>query len=122
MREGEKKAAARRFRKKLTPAETLLWWRLRREHDGWLFRRQHPIGPYIADFACIEARLVVEVDGATHGTDEEIAHDQRRTQFLESDGWRVLRFWNDEVVKNRAGVRETIHGALCEQLARRELK
>ncbi len=121
MREIEKKAMARRLRKKLTPAERLMWWRLRRDYDGWRFRRQHPIGPYIADFACIEARLVIEIDGATHGTPEEREHDKRRTWFLESNGWRVLRFWNDEVVRNREGVRETILGTLQERVRQLEV-
>ena len=116
MREGEKKAMARRLRKKLTRAEALLWWRLNNEHADWLFRRQHPIGPYIADFACIAVRLVIEVDGATHGTPEEIEHDRRRTAFLEREGWRVIRFGNDEVIHNRVGVRNSIHGALLEQM------
>jgi very-short-patch-repair endonuclease len=115
MRESDKKAAARRFRKKMTRAEVLLWWRLRREYQGWSFRRQHPIGPYIADFACIAARLVIEIDGATHRTAEQLAHDQHRTRYLEASGWRVVRFWNAEIVENRDGVRETIHGALQEQ-------
>ena len=119
MREGEKKAMARRLRKKLTKAEALLWWRLRRDIEGWRFRRQHPIGPYIADFACVEGRLAIEVDGATHHTQEEIAYDERRTRFLESRGWRVLRFWNGEVIANRVGVNETILGALQEALDRR---
>jgi very-short-patch-repair endonuclease len=118
VREIEKKAMARRFRKKLTPAEVLMWWRLRRDYGEWRFRRQHPIGPYIADFACVEGRLVVEIDGATHGTAEERAHDDRRTRYLEAEGWRVLRFWNEEIVKNRDGVRETIIAALQEQMER----
>lgn len=82
MREIEKKAMARRLRKKLTSAEALMWWRLRREYGDWRFRRQHPIGPYIADFACVEARLAVEIDGATHGTAEERAYDDRRTRYI----------------------------------------
>ena len=118
MREIEKKAMARRLRKKLTPAEALMWWRLRREFGDWRFRRQHPIGPYIADFACVEARLVVEIDGATHGTAEERAYDARRTRFIEAGDWRVVRFSNDEVARNRDGVRATILGALQEQVER----
>ena len=118
MREIEKKAMARRLRKKLTPAEALMWWRLRRDFDGWRFRRQHPIGTYIADFACIEARLVIEIDGATHGTVEERAYDERRTRYIEAGDWRVIRFSNDEVVANRDGVRETIFRALQDQVER----
>jgi very-short-patch-repair endonuclease len=121
MREDQKKAMARRLRKKLTSAEALLWWRLRREEfDGWRFRRQHPIGPYIADFACIEVQLVIEVDGATHRTPEELAHDESRTRYLESNGWRVMRFPNDDVIRNRRGVQDMIVAALNEQLERRK--
>lgn len=82
----------------MTKAELRLWQRLRaRQLCGLKFRRQHPIGPYIAGFACLQCRLVVELDGATHSTDEEIAHDRRRTAFIERDGWRVLRFWNTDL-------------------------
>ena len=122
MREIEKKAMARRLRKKLTPAEALMWWRLRRDFDGWRFRRQHPVGPYIADFACLEAKLVIEVDGATHGTPEERAYDERRTQFIEAGDWRVLRFTNDEVERNREGVAATILMALEEQVERLQVR
>ncbi len=106
----------RRFRKKLTPAEALMWWRLRRDYGDWRFRRQHPIGPYIADFACIEARLVIEIDGATHGTAEERAYDESRTRFMEANGWRVVRFTNLEVEKEREGVQTTMLMALEEQV------
>ncbi len=118
MREIEKKAMARRLRKKLTPAEALMWWRLRREYGEWRFRRQHPVGPYIADFACIEARLVIEIDGATHGAPEALAYDERRTRYIESGDWRVIRFTNFEVETNGEGVRDTILGALQEQVGR----
>ena len=65
---------------------------------GFKFSRQVPIGPYIVDFACREQRLIVEVDGATHSTEEELAHDNRRTEFLKSEGNGVIRFQNDEVL------------------------
>jgi very-short-patch-repair endonuclease len=99
----------------MTSAEKLLWWRLRRESEGWKFLRQPPIGPFVVDFACIEARLAVEVDGATHSTAEEIDYDQRRTCYLEREGWRVVRFWNSEIFQNLDGVVETIRGAAWEQ-------
>jgi very-short-patch-repair endonuclease len=118
MREIEKKAMARRLQKKLTPAEALMWWRLRREYGDWRFRRQHLVGPCIADFACIEAWLVIEIDGATHGKPEERDYDERRTRYLEAREWRVVRFSNDEVERNRDGVRATILGALQEQVER----
>ncbi len=67
-----------------------------------------PIGPYIADFACRDAKLVVEIDGATHSSDEEIAADNRRTEFLEKHGFRVIRFTNEAVFESVDGVCETI--------------
>jgi very-short-patch-repair endonuclease len=93
----------------MTRAEALLWSYIRRRTlGGAKFRRQHPIGPYIADFACVAVKLVVEVDGATHWTPEERAHDARRTQFLEGEGWRVVRVTNTDVFENLDGVWLTI--------------
>jgi very-short-patch-repair endonuclease len=88
---------ARALRRRLTGAETILWSRLRRDVQGLRFRRQHPIGPYIADFACVPARLVVEVDGATHSTQAELSYDARRDHFLRAEGWYVLRLLNSDV-------------------------
>jgi len=91
---------ARALRKRLTDAEVVLWSRLRRNAaGGFHFRKQHPIGPYIADFACTEARLVVEVDGDTHSTDAELEHDRKRDMYLKAHGWRVLRVSNEDVYK-----------------------
>ena len=91
---------AQNLRKGMTDAEIILWSRLRRGiADGFRFRRQHPIGPYIADFACVSASLVVEVDGDTHSTDAEIAHDDRRDRYMKAHGWRVLRVTNEDVYK-----------------------
>jgi very-short-patch-repair endonuclease len=115
MRDGQKTRFARRLRKTMTPAEKLLWWRLRRESEGWKFRRQPPVGPFVADFACLEVRLAVEVDGATHSTAEEIDYDARRTRYLERHGWRVVRFWNSEIFQNLDGVIDTIQDAAWEQ-------
>jgi very-short-patch-repair endonuclease len=89
-------ARARQLRKRLTEAEAILWVRLR-ALPGIRFRRQHPVGPYIADFACTRARLIVELDGATHGTEEERSYDAHRDAFLRSRGWRVLRIPNVDV-------------------------
>jgi very-short-patch-repair endonuclease len=90
-------------------AEVVLWTFLRRRAlHGYKFRRQHPIGPYIADFACVSARLVIEVDGATHSTPEELAHDAKRTAFLEKAGWRILRVNNIDVFENMDGVWQTV--------------
>ncbi len=92
---------AKRLRRKMTDAETILWSRLRgRQIRGLKFRRQHPVLAYVADFACIEARLIVEVDGATHATDAERAHDERRNWLLTRAGWRIVRVQNNDVYKN----------------------
>jgi very-short-patch-repair endonuclease len=80
--------------------------------SGYKFRRQYPIGNYIADFACISTRLVIEVDGDTHGNDEAEARDAKRTEYIERLGYRVIRFWNDQVFNATDGVIETILDAL----------
>jgi guanylate kinase len=85
---------AREMRQDPTPAEDLLWWRLRGGELGFHFRRQHPVGPYIVDFACLKARLVVETDGDSH---ENEAKDARRDRWLAEHGWRVIRFDDSEV-------------------------
>jgi len=112
MREEEHRSRifAKSMRSRLTGAETVLWSKLRRAREiGYRFRRQHPIGHYIADFACIRARLVIEIDGATHGSDEERAYDRRRESFLKGCGWRVLSFQNHEVYEHLHEVLETIY-------------
>ncbi len=97
---------ARTLRKEMTQAERKLWKLLRSKVLGnWKFRRQHPIGQYIADFVCVQARLIVEVDGGQHSQN---SYDAERTAWLESCGWNVLRFWNNEVMQNADGVIETI--------------
>lgn len=97
----------------MTKAEILLWQQLRRRQvGGFRFRRQVPIGPYIADFACVEEKLVVEVDGATHAEDGEIAYDQRRTRLIAGRGWTVHRVWNTDVYENMSGVIEGIRHQL----------
>jgi very-short-patch-repair endonuclease len=92
----------------MTNAEVLLWLRLRQKPLDLRFRRQHPIGPYIADFACPMRRLVVELDGAAHSTNEEIARDAARGAFLKFRGWRILRFQNQDVYDHIEDVMETI--------------
>lgn len=85
----------------MTDAERVLWSYLKsRQIDGFHFRKQVPIGPYIADFVCVKAKLVIEVDGHTHTSDAEIAHDQRRTNYMIHSGWKILRFWNDHIFKD----------------------
>ena len=102
---------ARRLRNNPTVAETRLRSRLRRKQlDGHRFRRQAPLGPYVADFVCFEARLIIEVDGGQHA---ERATDTARTAWLESESYRVLRFWNNDVLGNTEGVVETIRSALA---------
>jgi very-short-patch-repair endonuclease len=107
--------AARSLRRNSTSAERRLWQVLRRKQVGdFRFRRQVILGGFIADFACLEARLVIEVDGATHSTDEEIARDLKRTSLLTAQGFAVLRFTNDDVFHNLDGVAETIAMKLAE--------
>ena len=89
---------ARSLRKNQTDAERKLWRCLRaRELCGFKFRRQYPIAPYIVDFICVEKQLIVEIDGGQHATMTEL--DNRRTEFLNARGYRVLRFWNNEVLR-----------------------
>jgi len=115
MREQETRSRefARQMRSELTNAEAILWAQLqKRQLKGWHFRRQHPVGHFIADFACAKAKLVIEVDGATHGSDREQTRDEKRTAFLESRGWRVLRVWNNDIYDNLDGVMDAIGAAL----------
>jgi very-short-patch-repair endonuclease len=104
---------SRKLRRQLTPSESVLWWRLRAgRFDGFKFRRQHPMGPYIVDFYCAQQRLVVEVDGDSHFTREGRAHDERRARFLASCNVRVLRFDNHQVRDQLPDVLDAIHRAL----------
>ena len=106
---------AKVLRRSSTRAEARLWEQLRSKRLGGVkFVRQHPIGPYFADFACRTRMIVIEVDGATHSTDAERAYDRRRTAFLEQLGYRVLRFGNEEVLNGMDGVLSLISGALSE--------
>jgi very-short-patch-repair endonuclease len=100
----------RTLRQAATDAEKRLWTALRdRRLAGYKFRRQQPIPPYIVDFACKEHWLIVEADGGQHA---ESAADAQRTNRLEAQGWRVLRFWNNDILANMEGVLETILAAL----------
>jgi very-short-patch-repair endonuclease len=103
-------AVARSLRRNATSAERRLWQGLRREHVAdFRFRRQVILGGFIADFACFEARMVIEVDGAIHATDDEIARDVARSAALAAQGYDILRFTNDDVFHNLDGVLDTIH-------------
>ena len=96
---------ARSMRREMTEAELRLWSQIRDQRlDGLKFRRQVPIGPYIADFFCPARRLIVEIDGSQHFEDDVLAADLRRTQWLGSEGYRVLRFTNRDVLSNLEGV------------------
>ncbi len=106
MREGQKRDTARALRRNSTDAERAIWRLLRdRRLEGIKFRRQVPIGPFVADFASITHRIVVELDGGQHA--DSLA-DKQRDAFLTSEGWQVLRFWNNDVMRNRDGVLESI--------------
>jgi very-short-patch-repair endonuclease len=108
-----RRANARRLRTNATGTEMRLWKRLRTIPTfGTHFRRQVPIGPYIADFACMAARLVIELDGSQHAAEEMRSRDQQRTRWLESQGYRVIRFWNNEIVRDLDGVLERVYAAL----------
>ena len=87
---------AKQLRRRMTDAERRLWQYLRAGRlEGLKFRRQHPVPPYIVDFCCVEARLVVELDGSQHSP----AADAARTRYLQSQGWRVVRFWDNDVLR-----------------------
>ena len=98
------KEYARHNRREMTQSETALWQALRREFRGIKFRRQHPIGDYIADFLCLTEKLVIEVDGAYHSEPQQQQEDQWRTEFLQDKGYKVIRFTNEEVNTDIKGV------------------
>ena len=103
--------AARRLRLAQTDAEHRLWSCLRgRQVERFKFRRQHPIGPFVADFFCLEAKLVIELDGSQHAG--QLDRDESRTEFLRSAGYAVLRIWNHEVISGIDAVLQRIADAL----------
>ncbi len=102
---------ARQLRNRMTEAESHLWRHLRRRNiAGYKFRRQHPVGPFVADFVCIEARTVIELDGGQHA--EQSAYDGARDAWLRRHGYTILRFWNHEVLGETEAVLEAIWAAL----------
>ncbi|MBN1657212.1 MAG: endonuclease domain-containing protein [Anaerolineae bacterium] len=110
---------ARELRREQTPAEQILWRRLRgAQLAGYKFRRQHPIGRFIVDFCCASARLIVEVDGDVHAENGQAAYDVARTECLEAEGYRVLRVTNYDVYQRLDGVLEAILRACDEEVAR----
>src|SRR4249919_1766768 len=109
------KQFAKHLRVNQTDAERLLWRHLRnRQLEGDKFRRQQTIGPYIVDFVCFENKLIVEIDGGQHAV--TAAYDRRRTNFLESEGFHVMRFWNNEVLGNTQSVLESIRAECARPL------
>ena len=98
---------AKQLRRELTQEERRLWYLLRsRRFENYKFRRQHPVGNYILDFACCAARLAVELDGGQH--DENQEYDRQRTLWLNHKDWHVIRFWNNELWNNEEAVLERI--------------
>ncbi len=114
------KRNAPKLRRSLTEPEKRLWMLLRKRllQDGTHFRRQVALGPYVADFACLAARLVIEVDGDQHGTDRALRYDARRTAWLEANDFTVLRFTNRQIMTEAEMVVDTIFAALSGQLSR----
>ncbi|WP_292063343.1 endonuclease domain-containing protein [Brevundimonas sp. UBA7664] len=107
-------ARARQIRRRLTLPEVILWSALRgRRLGGARFRRQHPVGPYILDFYCVEARLAVEIDGRVHEHPDQLAHDQRRTEWLRLRGISVCRIAARDVLGNLEGVLISIRQRVC---------
>ena len=108
-----RRATARRLRANQTGAEIILWRELQKlETRGTHFRRQVPVGPYVADFACLASHPLIELDGSHHADEPNKAHDDARTRWLEAEGYRVLRFWNNDLIENIDSVMETIYAAL----------
>ena len=96
---------ARNLRKNQTPQEQKLWNLLRnRRYKNLCFKRQFIIGNYIVDFVCREKKLIIELDGGQHNIDANITYDEERTKYLETEGYRVLRFWNNDIDNNIEGV------------------
>jgi len=110
---GNKARLARELRQRQTEAEKTLWASLRnRQLEGVKFRRQQPVGHYIVDFASFESRIIVEIDGGQHNERGMAEKDSERTIWLKGEGYHVLRFWNNDVLKNVDGVLEVIREAL----------
>ena len=109
----KKTSRARQLRKNFTDAEQILWRTVRsRQLGGHKFRRQQPVGRYMVDFVCLEASLVIEVDGGQHAEIRQAAYDDERTAWLRQQGFQVLRFWDHEVLRQLEGVKKAISKAL----------
>jgi Uncharacterized protein conserved in bacteria len=102
---------ARRMRHEPTDAERKFWFAVRgRKFDGYKFKRQYPVGPYIADFVCLDQRLIVELDGGQHA--QQVEYDITRTDYLRTRGFRVLRIWNDDFLRTPDAILEGVWRAL----------
>jgi len=114
MRKDQQKTTfARELRREQTDAERILWAKLRNSQlEGVKFRRQQSIGPYVVDFVSLGRKLILEIDGAQHNKEEVRKRDNKRTARLRRDGYRILRFWDNEVLLNIDGVLENIRQAL----------
>ena len=100
---------ARNLRKESTAQEKIIWNLIRnRQLNGLKFVRQYPIGRYIADFACRQKKIVIELDGGQHNELEAIKYDKERTDYIVSQGYRVIRFWNNDIDSNLEGVYEKL--------------
>jgi very-short-patch-repair endonuclease len=109
---------ARRLRRRMTKAERVLWRALVEALPGGHWRKQVPLGPYYADFASHSAKLIIELDGGQHAINSD--RDANRTRFLEGEGFRVIRFWNNDVLSNTCGVLERIAEELSIQASPHE--
>ncbi|QRM30502.1 endonuclease domain-containing protein [Microvirga sp. VF16] len=111
------RSQAKRMRREMTPAERKLWHSLKAHRfQGLHMRRQVPIGPYVADFICHSAKLVIEVDGSQHGFDRHVEQDRARDSWFEARGYRVLRFWNHDVMTALDSVLDTIFATIPSNL------
>ena len=100
---------ARTLRKNMTKQERILWQFLRKKSiNGLKFRRQYPIGNYIVDFICNAKKLIIEIDGGQHNEDKNIIYDKERTKYLETKGYKVIRFWNHDIDNNIESVYQEI--------------
>jgi very-short-patch-repair endonuclease len=108
-----RRATAKRLRANTTPHERILWRALKElPVEGTHFRRQAPIGPYVVDFFCPAAHLIIELDGGHHAEDKPAKHDRERQLWLEQEGYRVVRFWNSEITADLTAVLERIYTEL----------
>jgi very-short-patch-repair endonuclease len=121
MNKSEMRSLARNLRKNQTEAEQILWSKLRsRQLSGFKFRRQHPIESYVLDFYCSETHLAIEIDGGQHTENKNIERDNDRTAYLNQKGIRVIRFWNDDVIKHLDEVLTEIDVILSEIVTEKE--